>query len=135
TPVEARPSTTEYRVGKFVKRHLMGVAAAVLLAASVAGGVASTIYQARRAERRFQQVRNLANTFVFDVHDRIQYLPGATEARKAIVATALRYLENLRQEAGGDHSLLLELSAAYERIGDVQGMPIMSNLGDTQGAL
>src|SRR5207247_9016808 len=114
-PVEARPSTTAYRVGKFVKRHRMGVAAAVLLAASVAGGVASTIYQALRAERRFQQVRGLANAFVFDVHDRIQNLPGSTEARKAIVATGLRYLENLRRGAGADVPLRLGLASAHGR--------------------
>ena len=134
-PVAARPSTVRYRVGKFVRRHRAGVAAGVLVAASIAGGVAATVYEARRAERRFQQVRGLANAFVFDVHDRIQSLPGSTEARKAIVATGLRYLENLRQEAGSDVALRIELAAAYQKIGDVQGMPAQSNLGDTTGAL
>ncbi|HTR38643.1 MAG TPA: tetratricopeptide repeat protein [Bryobacteraceae bacterium] len=77
----------------------------------------------------------MANAFVFDVHDRIQYLPGSTEARKVIVSTALRYLENLRQDAENDAALLRELAAAYEKIGDVQGNPGSSNLGDSQGAL
>jgi len=72
---------------------------------------------------------------VFDVHDRIQYLPGSTEARRSIVATALRYLENLRQDAGGDRSLQRELAAAYEKIGDVQGNPVAANLGDSRGAM
>jgi hypothetical protein len=62
-------------------------------------------------------------------------LPGSTEARKAIVSTALRYLENLRRDAGDDPVLLRELAAAYNKIGDVQGNPQRSSLGDSQGAL
>jgi eukaryotic-like serine/threonine-protein kinase len=134
-PVAARPATIRYRLSKWVRRHLVATVAALLVIVSVAGGVASTVYQARRAERRFQQVRGLANAFVFDVHDRIQNLPGSTEARRVIVSTALRYLENLRQDAGNDAALLRELAAAYQKIGDVQGNPAASNLGDSRGAL
>src|SRR5207302_3819741 len=134
-PVEARPATAAYRAGKWVLRHRLAVGAGALLAASIVSGVMATVHQARRAERRFQPVRNLANAFVFDMHDRIENLPGATEARRALVATALRYLENLRQAASGDAGLLLELAAAYQRIGDVQGEPGRSNLGDSPGAL
>jgi hypothetical protein len=119
-PVAARPNTWTYRARKFVARHRVAAVAAVLVAASVAGGTAAAVYQAQRAERRFAQVRGLANAFVFDVHDRIAALPGATEARRAIVRTALTYLENLREEATGDAALAHELAAAYERIGTVQ---------------
>ncbi len=134
-PVEARPNTAVYRLSKGIRRHWVATLAAAVVTLSVAVGVASTLYQARRAERRFEELRGLANAFVFDVHDRIQYLPGATEARKSIVATALRYLENLRQDAGGDPSLQRELAAAYEKIGDVQGNPEAANLGDSRGAM
>jgi tetratricopeptide (TPR) repeat protein len=106
----------------------------VVVAVAGAGAVA-TYYQARRAERRFDQVRALANAFVFDVHDRIAPLAGSTEARRAIVTTALTYLENLRTEAGGDAALTRELAAAYEKVGTVQGGPISANLGDAEGAL
>ena len=133
--VEARTSTPAYRFSKFLRRHRMASVAVAVVIVSVIGGVASTLYQARRAERRFEQVRSLANAFVFDVHDRIQFLPGSTDARKVIVSTALRYLENLRQEAGSDAVLLRELAAAYQKIGDVQGNPGSSNLGDSAGAL
>ncbi len=134
-PVEARPGTSAYRLLKFVRRQRLATGVMVLLIASIAAGVVSTIHQARRAEHRFEQVRGLANAFIFDVHDRIQDLPGATEARRAIVSTALRYLESIRQEAGADAALQLELAAAYQRIGDVQGLPSRSNLGDTRGAM
>jgi serine/threonine protein kinase len=134
-PVEARPSTARYLLSKWMRRHWLAAGASLLLVLSIVAGVASTVHQARRAERRFQDVRSLANAFVFDVHDQIQYLPGSTEARKAIVSTALRYLENLRRDAGNDPTLQRELAAAYEKIGDAQGNPSLSNLGDSQGAL
>ena len=133
-PVAARPATRRYRTLKFVTRHRVGVAAAALVIAIASVGVISTLYQARRAERRFDQVRALANAFIFDVHDRIENLPGSTEARKSLVQTALMYLENLRDEAGNDAGLARELAAAYEKIGNVQGNPLRSNLGDSAGA-
>ncbi|MBL8135505.1 MAG: serine/threonine protein kinase [Acidobacteria bacterium] len=134
-PVAARPSTWRYRAGKFVARHRVAAVAVVLVAVSIAGGTTAAVYQARRAERRFAQVRGLANAFVFDVHDRVAALPGATEARRAIVRTALTYLENLREEATGDAALAHELAAAYERIGTVQGHPLSPNLGEPDAAL
>jgi serine/threonine protein kinase/tetratricopeptide (TPR) repeat protein len=134
-PVQARPGTASYRAGKFVRRHSALVALTVLVVVSLAAGAVTTIYEARRADRRFNLVRQLANTFVFDVHDSIANVPGTTEARKRIVKTALVYLEKLREDAAGDASLLRELAGAYERIGDVQGRPTGSNLGDAAGAL
>jgi tetratricopeptide (TPR) repeat protein len=134
-PVAARPSTVGYRVGKFLRRNKAGTVAAALVGLSVAVGTGGTLYQARRAERRFDQVRSLANTFVFEVHDSIASVPGTTEARKKIVQTALSYLEHLQTEAGGDAALSRELATAYEKVGTVQGDPISANLGDTAGAV
>jgi len=134
-PVLARPNTPAYRAGKFVRRHRVAVVAGVSVLVSLAVGLGVAVYEARRAERRFQQVRTLANAFVFDVHDRIVDLSGATEARKAIVQTALTYLESLRPDAPGDAALSRELAAAYVRIGDAQGAPQAANLGDAAGAL
>ena len=113
--VLAQPGTLRYRTGKFLGRHRVGALVTVLLAVSAGMGIGATLYEARRAERHFQQVRALANTFVFDVHDRIERLPGSTEARQAIVRTALTYLEGLRNDAGGDATLARELAQGYVR--------------------
>ena len=78
---------------------------------------------------RSQQVRKLANTFVFDVHDSIRDLPGATKARELIVKTGLEYLDSLAESAQNDPSLQSELGAAYARIGEIEGDPINANLG------
>jgi len=134
-PVIARADTIRYRASKFVRRHKAGVAATAIVIVSLLGGLVATNYQARRAERRFQQVRKLANTFLFDFHDKIQPLPGSTEAREMVVKTAREYLDSLAQESGNDSALQLELAQAYLKVGDVQGDSAAANLGHPEAAL
>jgi non-specific serine/threonine protein kinase/serine/threonine-protein kinase len=141
-PVLARKSTVAYRFRKYVLRHKIGVTAAALVCVSLLTGIALTMREARiaranelRAERRFNDVRQLANSLMFDIHDSIKDLAGATPARKLLVSKALQYLDSLSQEAAGDASLQRELAAAYEKVGNVQGDPYAANLGDTAGAL
>ncbi|HXY06463.1 MAG TPA: protein kinase [Terriglobales bacterium] len=141
-PVSARRDTFAYRSGKFVRRHMAGVVAAAMVLVSLTAGLIVSIREARiartqgaRAERRFNDVRALANSLVFDIHDSIRDLPGSTEARQLLVTNALKYLDSLAQEAQGDRSLQSELADAYERVGAVQGQPFTASLGDTAGAL
>jgi tetratricopeptide (TPR) repeat protein len=140
-PVTARRDSWRYRAGKFAVRHKLGVAASALVLIAVLGGVVATVREARiaaanerNAEQRFNDVRKLANSLMFEIHDSIVDLPGATSARKLIVQRSLEYLDGLSQEAAGDISLQRELANAYERIGLVQGDPSGSNLGDIAGA-
>src|SRR6185295_11609061 len=78
-PVIARPDTLWYRATKFASRHTLAIAAAVVVLAIIVAAAGAAIYQGRRAERRFSQVRRLANTFLFTFHDKIANLQGATE--------------------------------------------------------
>ncbi|MGH9846097.1 MAG: protein kinase domain-containing protein, partial [Blastocatellia bacterium] len=131
-PVTARKDTFSYRAGKFARRHKAGVALLALLALLAVVMTLQTVRIGReraRAERRFAQVRQLSNTFLFDFHDKILELPGSTAARELVVKTALEYLDSLAREAGGDPALQLELAQAYLRVGDVQGNPRAANLG------
>jgi serine/threonine protein kinase/tetratricopeptide (TPR) repeat protein len=135
-PVIARPDTRRYRVSKFVGRNRLPVAGAGLVALTLAGGIWATISQSRIANRRFNDVRNLANYFVADVHDAIKDLPGALPVRKIIVGKALEYLDSLSRDQSNDGQLQAELAAAYEQIAHVQGgLHDPSNLGDHAGAL
>jgi len=141
-PVTARKDTLSYRATKFVKRHKAGVGAAILLVLTLLGGILLTLWQARvaraervRAERRFGDVRKLANSFMFEIHDAIENLPGSTKPRELLVKRALEYLDSLVQESGDDLSLQHELARSYLKVGDVQGYPLGANLGDTPGAL
>ena len=140
-PVIARKGSWRYRSGKFVVRHKVGVAAGFVILLAVAGGVATTIREARiaaanqrRAEQRFNDVRKLANSLMFEIHDAVRDLPGSTPARKLLVSRALEYLDSLSGQSKGDASLQRELAAAYERVGDVLGYPYAANLGDKPGA-
>jgi eukaryotic-like serine/threonine-protein kinase len=141
-PVRARAATFNYRAGKFVRRHKFGVAAAALITLTLLIGIVATVWQARvaraeraRAERRFNEVRQLANSFVFEVHDAVVNLPGSTPARKLIVQRGLKYLDSLAQDAADDRGLQRELAGAYEKLGMVQYTPSVAHLGDLAGAL
>ena len=141
-PVTARRDSWRYRAGKFAIRHKLGVAATALVVLAVVGGVTATVREARiaaasqrRAEQRFNDVRKLANSLMFEIHDAIRDLPGSTAARRLIVTHAQEYLDSLSQQSKDDVSLQKELAAAYERVGDVLGNPYGANLGDKDGAL
>jgi non-specific serine/threonine protein kinase/serine/threonine-protein kinase len=141
-PVLARPDTFAYRAGKFLRRRRGLVTAAAVVAVTIAAGVAATLQQARRAEshrqraeRRFGEVRTLANALLFDIYGTVETLAGGTPAREQIVKHGLKYLDTLAAEAEGDPGLQQELAAAYQRLGDVQGYPYSANLGDLDGAL
>ncbi len=141
-PVRATPDSTSYRVRKFAKRNKAGVAATALVALAVTGGVAATWWEARvaikeqeRAERRFNDVRKLANSFLFEFDEAIKNLPGSTPARSLVVKRALEYLDGLAVEARGDLSLQMDIATAYQKVAEVQGDPMYPNLGDSAGAL
>jgi serine/threonine protein kinase len=134
-PVSARSDTVVYRMSKFARRHRAGIAAAGVVLVALLLGMGMTLQQKRRADRRFNDVRRLANSLIFEIHDSIQNLPGATPARKLLLDRALQYLDSLSKEAGGDTSLQRELAAAYLRIGTLQGSTIDASLGQTDDAL
>lgn len=134
-PVNARADTFGYRAAKFVGRNKISVAAAAIVMLTLIAGIIAVNQQRQRAERRFDDVRKLAHSVVFDYHDAIANLPGSTTVRQRMVRDALEYLDSLANEAAGDRSLQRELASAYQKIGDVQGNSNMANLGDTAGAL
>ena len=141
-PVEARKPTLGYVIGKMARRHRVAFVSAALSSALVVGALGIALWQAHaarvereRAERRFDEVRSLANTVIFKIHDAIAPLPGSTPVRQTIVTEGLQYLERLSADAAGDPGLQLELGRAYLKIGGVQGRPNTANLGDHVGAV
>ena len=128
-PVAARAGTWAYRAGKFVRRRRGVVTAAAIVLATLSAATVVSLQQARRAERRFAEVRHLANSLLFEVDERIQGLEGATAARELIVSRALQYLDSLSREADDDVGLSRELAAAYMKIGAIQGSIRGPNLG------
>ena len=67
------------------------------------------LYEARRAERRFGQVRELANRFVFNFEAAIRDTPGTLAARRMVAATGRQYLATLIGDGAGDPALRANL--------------------------
>lgn len=141
-PISARPQTFGYRAAKFIRRNRVAAIAVFLVALTIAGGLSVSIWQATiarrerdRAEKRFQDVRKLAGSLLFEITPKIETLEGSLPARQSLVARSLEYLDNLAAEAAGDPQLLAELAAAYEKVGELQGHHTKPNTGDLAGAL
>ncbi len=133
-PVSATGDSWSYVALRFLRRHRWPTAAVAALLVSILAGSAASVYQARRAERRFQQLRQLAGDLVFQFEQQIRDLAGATRARQYVVRKAIEYLERLAAEARGDAELQFDLATAYRRISEIQYDPAASSLGDTAGA-
>jgi len=132
-PVRARSMDSWYRTARFLRRFWLPAAAACIAIAGLATGLVIAQRQRALAERRFNEVRHLANQLL-DVDVIVRQLPGSSAARQYIVNTSLDYLRRLSQDAASDPGLALELGTAYMRVGRVQGIPISPNLGQAENA-
>ena len=132
-PISARPDTLTYRAGKFIRRHRWPVAAAIAASMALAAGLLLANQQRLTAESRFRQLRHLSEQ-VFGLDSRISNLAGATDARQALVAVSVEYLEGLARDARGDLDLMQEVSDGYWRVARIQGVPTGLNLGDAARA-
>lgn len=131
-PVSATADSGFYRFSKFIKRNRIGTAVAclILLLSGVAVWQAVVANRERaKAETRFKDVRQLANSIVFEFHDSIEKLPGSTPTRELLISRALEYLDKLASESEQDASLQMELADAYQKIGNIQGGFNTSHLG------
>ncbi len=120
-PVAARPDRWTYRVGKFIRRHRVGVTVAIVALAGLVATTATAVAEARRAERaavRTAEVANfllglLALPYPFEgSHDRsLRSLLDSGVARAHFITPA--------RAGGALHSdVLLALSVGYYGLGD-----------------
>jgi len=133
-PVQARGDAPFYHAAKFVRRNRAVVFVAGLLLCSLIGGLIEVTLARSRADRRFNEVRQLAHSVLFDYADAIDSLPGSTPVRARLVKDALTYLDNLSKEVDSPQ-LQREIVDAYVRVSNVQGNEYENNLGDTAGAM
>jgi serine/threonine protein kinase/tetratricopeptide (TPR) repeat protein len=141
-PVVAREPSAAYILRRLATRNKVAVGVGAASLVIILGALGAALWQRQaavraqgRAEQRFKEVRQLANTLIFKIHDAVAPLAGSTPVRQTIVNEALAYLERLEREAGRDESLRLELAGAYQQIGGILGDPGRANLGDRSGAL
>jgi tetratricopeptide (TPR) repeat protein len=127
-PVQARSGDLWYRTRRFLRRYRAAAAAALLIVLTLSLGLYFVNRERAIAERRFQQVRQLANK-VLNLDRVMRDLPGSTKVRQGIVQISQEYLEGLVSEAGSDADLGLELGNAYVLLARAQGVPTQPNLG------
>jgi serine/threonine protein kinase len=134
-PIAARSASPLYTLKKLVQRNKTVVLTAFAIAAVLIGSVLVYWRQSRKADRRVAQVRILANSAITDMTDKLQHSSASIETQAALFHSALTYLDELRQSTGNDPRLLLELSKAYVRVGDLEGSPFVANLGNSGTAV
>jgi serine/threonine protein kinase len=139
-PVIARDLSFRYLAAKLASRHRAAAAVVLIALAGILSALGVAVWQRQRAEneramaeRRFEDVRTLANTLIFELDEAIR-TKSPTEARGVIVTEGLGYLDRLAKTSQ-DPRLRLELADGYRRIGEIQGHPAFANLGDRPGAL
>jgi serine/threonine protein kinase len=134
-PISARKTTPTYVLSKFVQRHKAGVFTACTIALALTCLVPLYLRQSRASDRRVKEVRTLADSAISDMTDKLQHSSASTETQAALFQSALSYLGKLREATGNDPRLLLELSNAYVRVGDLEGSPLVANLGNSGTAV
>lgn len=129
-PVDAMNGGSLYRISKFIRRNRLFVSFGTLAIASLTGALALTFVQFQTAQRerdiadkRFNDVRSLANTMMFDVYDEIEFISGTSQAKTQLAEAAQEYLSDLSASAGGDVELKLEAAKGYIRLATITGNP------------
>jgi len=89
----------------------------------------------QKQHERYQDVRNLASSLLFDLYDGVRDLAGSSTARRLIVAKAQHQLEVLSADGGNDIGLLRDLAACYDRMGELRVDPRQPNKNDAAAAL
>lgn len=141
-PVQARGNALSYRLGKFVRRRKIEIAAVALVGCALIGALLFSMREARIveherqvAQQHFDSVRTLANTMLFDLHDEMARDAGSLKSRELLVKTSLEYLDALYKQGGADTQLQAELATAYLKVASIQGSDTEANRGDFAGAL
>jgi tetratricopeptide (TPR) repeat protein len=122
-PVSARPATLKYRAMKFVRRNRVAVASTSIAAAALIAGFGIASWQAvvarnekAIAEKRLNEVRGLANTFVNDWDKGLSEEDVSPEIRGRLADISSEYLTRLAADTD-DPDVLLEAAQAHIKLG------------------
>ncbi|WOI54421.1 serine/threonine-protein kinase [Parvularcula sp. LCG005] len=139
--VNARNGGGGYAMAKFIGRRRLSVAAGTVGLVMVLGALTavSVLYtqaeEARReSDRRFEDVRSLANTLMFDIYDAVEDVSGAFKARELILETVSDYLHQVEGMKSPSRDLQLEMADGFYRLADVQGDFTGASLGQIEAS-
>ena len=128
-PILARPSTTSYVLGRFVRRHVHWVVAGLLLVAALATGFVARTVEARRANAEAQRAtRALAESeqisrFLVDLFrasDPDSARAAPTTVREVLDKGSLRLREELTDQPLTRARLLQTVGSIYTELGQLQ---------------
>jgi len=119
-PVLARRGALAYRTHRFILRNRYAFGAAMLanLLLAAALGVVIAQQQQLAAERTLAEhnvagLRELAQNMVVDIGVAVMQIPGATDAVRAALETAIGSLEDAASDPDADATLLLRTAQGY----------------------
>ena len=134
-PIAARSASPIYTLRKLVQRNKTAMLTALAMIALLSASLLIYSSQSRKADRRVTEVRALAGSAISDMTNKLQHSSASTKTQAALFHSALTYLDELRRSTGNDPRLLIELSKAYVRVGDLEGSPFVANLGNSGTAI
>jgi non-specific serine/threonine protein kinase/serine/threonine-protein kinase len=125
-PVHASPPSTAYRVGKFVRRHKLSVAAAGVVLLALVVGLSGATYGLIRATRAEAQARQEAATAgqvsdflvgLFEVSDPSEARGNSITAREILDQGAAKVDEELSGQPLVQARLLTTIGSVYRNLG------------------
>jgi len=118
-PVRARPDTLTYRVGRFVRRHRLPVAAVGLAAVALIAFAAAMSAQAARTAREAEAKSRVTEFLIglFKVSDPAEGRGRTITARELLDAGAARVEAGLRDEPETQAVLRMAIGGAYFNLG------------------
>lgn len=130
-----------YRLGKFISRRRFAVGAGVAVFAALTGAliVSLNLYSQaetarREADARFDEVRDIASTMMFDIYDEIDVVPGTVEAKRTLAEAAQIYLDSLSSDARAEPDLLYDVARGRLRLAQIVGTPGFSSFAEFDDA-
>ena len=128
--VSARQGGVFYRLGKFVRRRPLSVVSTGVVLAGLIGGLVTinSLYLEAEASRqeataRFEDVRTLANTMMFDMYDALERVPQSSRAQLLLAEASQTYLDDLSAIEGAPLDLQIETAMGFTRLAEIQGSP------------
>ncbi|HEY6941155.1 serine/threonine-protein kinase [Dokdonella sp.] len=119
-PLLSRPTPRWRRIGRFARRHRLGLAAGALLCTTAVAGIGATVWQARIATRNAQTARAVREftTSLFAAIDPDQARGRDVPLREVLDLGARRAESGLADQPGVRGALLSDLGAIYTSLGD-----------------
>ena len=140
-PVAARQGNLQYVLGKFYRRHRASILTVGAVFLVLVTGLSTMAWQGylaqveqKRAERGVEYERQLAHMLLYDYFEKLNFIPGSTDAKRKAVTQALNYLDSLSKIASGSE-LELDTIRAYTDMGSLLGDPYHQNLGNVPEAI